>query len=82
MKRFKKIPFFLFLLPLFFCLHGTVENYGYLQTDEVFWIGVVITACMAAFFLIIVAIIKNYIISALISFFISVWYLFFGALHD
>ncbi len=82
MKRFKTIPFFLFLLPLFFCLHGTVENYGYLQPFEVLWIGVVILACMAVLFLIIWAFSKNHIFSALISFFISVWYLFFGALHD
>ncbi len=82
MQLLKKIPFFLFLLPLFFCMHGAVENYGYLHLKEVVWIGVVISVCMTVVVLISFYLTKNLIFSSLICFFISLWYLFFGALHD
>ena len=39
MNLLKKIPFFLLLLVLFFCLHGSVENYGYLNLSEVVQVG-------------------------------------------
>jgi hypothetical protein len=78
----KKIPFFLLLLAIFFCLHGTVENYGYIDIDEVLMTGLAITACMTVLFLIILFFTRNYVFSSLFSFFISLWYLFFGAIHD
>ncbi len=82
MSALKKIPFFLFLVPLFFCLHGSVENYGYLNLGEVLMVGVIIIACITVLFLLILFFAKNYIFSSLIVFFISLWYLFFGAIHD
>jgi hypothetical protein len=82
MQLLKKIPFFLFLLPLFFCLHGAVENYGYLHLKEVSWIGLVITICITTLFLVILFFTKNYVYASLICFFIGLWYLFFGAIHD
>ncbi len=42
MKLLKKIPFFLLLLVVFFCLHGSVENYGYVGLKEVVVIGLFI----------------------------------------
>ena len=50
MKLLKKIPFFLFLLVLFFCLHGSVENYGYLNVLEVVEVACIALLCMAVFF--------------------------------
>jgi hypothetical protein len=82
MHLLKKIPFFLLLLVLFFCLHSSVENYGYLDLGEVLLVGVVIIICVALLFFSILFFTKNYIFSSLVSFFISLWYLFFGALHD
>jgi Sulfatase len=82
MKLLKKIPFFLFLLVLFFCLHGSVENYGYLRLYEVIEVGGIILLCMAIFFVLIWGITKNYLFAALLTFFVALWYLFFGAIHD
>ena len=82
MKLLKKIPFFLFLLVLFFCLHGSVENYGYLFVGEVVKIGAIILLCIAIFLAFIWLLTKNLLFASLLTFFISLWYLFFGAVHD
>ena len=82
MQLLKKIPFFLFLLVVFFCLHGSVENYGYLNPVEVLKVGAIIILCMAIPFLAIGFFTKNYLFSSLVCFFIALWYLFFGAIHD
>lgn len=82
MRGLKKIPFFLFLLVLFFCLHGSVENYGYLNVKEVVAVAGIILLCMAFFFGLTWLITRNYLFVSLLTFFISLWYLFFGAIHD
>ena len=82
MKLLEKIPFFLFLLVLFFCLHGSVENYGYLNVNEVIKVALIALFCIAVFFAITWLITKNYLLASLITFFIATWYLFFGAIHD
>ncbi len=76
MNLLKKIPFFLFLLVLFFCLHGSVENYGYLNANEVLQVAAVILGCMAVFFVLTWFISKNYLFTSLVIFFIAGWYLF------
>lgn len=78
----KNIPFFLLLLVAFFCLHGSVENYGYLDLGEVQWVGITITAYNITFFFIVVIIVRDKVFAALITFFIALWYLFFVAIHD
>ena len=82
MRLLKKIPFFLLLLALFFCLHGSVENYGYLNLGEVAEVAGIIILCMALFFCLSWLITKNYLFASLLTFFVSLWYLFFGAIHD
>jgi hypothetical protein len=82
MNLLKKIPFFLLLLALFFCLHGSVENYGYLYVAEVVKTGAIILLCMAALLALIRLLSGNYLFAALLTFFNSLWYLFFGAVHD
>ncbi|MFM6926654.1 MAG: sulfatase-like hydrolase/transferase, partial [Ferruginibacter sp.] len=82
MQLFKKIPFFLFLLLVFFCLHGSVENYGYLDVQEVLWVALAIIIGITLLFAFIWFITKDLLLASLVSFFISSWYLFFGALHD
>ena len=82
MNLLKKIPFFLFLLALFFCLHGSVENYGYLFAGEVVKTGAAILFCIALFFGLIWLLTKNIRFASLLTFFVSLWYLFFGAIHD
>lgn len=82
MKLLKKIPFFLLLLPVFFCLHGVVENYGYLTAAAVFKTGVFILAGVMLLFGLVFLFYRMLMPAALIVFFISFWYLFFGAWHD
>lgn len=82
MKLLKKIPFFLLLLVLFFCLHGWVENFGFIGYREVFKPGLIIFTCMVLFTGVVFLFTKNLLQASLIIFFISLWYLFFGAFYD
>lgn len=82
MQALKKIPFFLFLLVVFFCLHGSVENYGYLNAVEVLEVGGIALLGLAVLFGAIWLITRNIQYTALVCFFIGLWYLFFGVIHD
>lgn len=82
MKLFKKIPFFLVLLAVFFCLHGSVENYGFIRFTEVLYPGLLIVAGILLLTGILFRFTRDLLHASLIAFFISLWYLFFGALHD
>ncbi len=82
MTFFRKIPFFLFLLPCFFCLHGAVEYYQYLGALAVIKLGLIISAAILFVFVIVNLFTKNFLFSALITFYLALWNLFFGALHD
>lgn len=82
MKLFKKIPFFLVLLAVFFCLHGSVENFGFIRFTEVLFPGLYVVACILLLAAVLFLFTRNLLHASLITFFISLWYLFFGALHD
>jgi hypothetical protein len=82
MTLLKKIPFFLLLLVLFFCLHGWLENFGFIRFAEVIKPGLLIFLCIIVLTAIIFLFTKNLLSASLIAFFISLWYLFFGAIHD
>lgn len=78
----KKYPLFPYLLILFFCLHGSVENYGYLQFAEVFKLFFYILIVVLIGFFLCYYFFKDLLAASLVLFFIEVWYLFFGAFHD
>ena len=82
MQRLKKIPFFLILLVMFFCLHGSLENYGFLEAKEVLWVGLLVSSVMLILFFITLFFTRDRLMAGLIIFFISLWYIFFGAIHD
>jgi len=82
MNRLKKIPFFIFLLPVFFCLHGLLENFEVLSLPEVLLTGFYICLALALLFLVLWLITKNKQHAALGSFYAGVCYLFFGAIQD
>ena len=82
MKPLKKIPAILLLLVLFFCLHGTVENFGFIDVKEVLYVGLVSLLCLMVVFLIVLLLTKDHLFASLLVFFIGTWYLFFGAIHD
>lgn len=78
----KKIPFFLPLLALFFCLHGALENHGFIRAHELVFPFFFISAFIGALTAVIFIVTRNFRLASLVSFFISLWYLFFGAFHD
>ena len=82
MGYLKKIPLFLFLLPVFFCLHGSVENFGYVTASGVTKLCLVILIVITLLFFSIRFFAKSTLFAALVTFYIGVWNLFFGALHD
>lgn len=82
MQRLKRTPIFLILLSLFFCLHGYVENYGFIEVSELLQIGLIIFGFLAFFCLLLFLITRDAIYAGLIIFFIALLYLFFGAMHD
>ena len=82
MKQLKSKPYFPFLLVLFFILHGTVENFGFIYFEEILKTGFTILGGVVLFYIIIRFFVKDRIQAALICFFISTWILFFGAIFD
>jgi hypothetical protein len=82
MQKLKTIPFFLVLLALFFCLHGSAENFGSLTVKEVVLTGLSVLGFTLVLFGIIYLFTRRYLLAALIAFFIALWYFFFGAIHD
>jgi hypothetical protein len=82
LQYFKSIPFFLFLLPVFFCLHGVLEIYGGIYFSETFVLALGIYAGMAMLYLLVFFILKNSRSASIICFYISLLYLFFGAMQD
>ena len=82
MNLLKKIPFFLFLLPVFFCLHGGLEDFGVISLAEVSVIGFYISIALALLCLFFFLITKSTTTALLVSFYTGAFYLFFGALQD
>jgi hypothetical protein len=67
---------------VFFCLHGALEIYGGIYFSETFILGLCISIGIALLFLVIFFFSKNTKYASLISFYISLLYLFFGVLQD
>src|SRR6476661_8091237 len=78
----KKYPLFLYLLPVFFVLHGSMENYDFVPLKD----AVMLTGLYLLFgilFLILFRLIyKNWMKAALIAFLIMALHFFFGTIQD
>lgn len=75
-------PVFLYLLPVFFVLHGFIENFHISLAKESIHLTVnylAISLLMASLFWFLF---RNFYKASLISFFILVFNFFFGSLHD
>lgn len=82
MRIIQKYPLYLFLLPIFFVLHGFVENYGFIEVKEAailllsyIFLALSISGFSYLFF-------KNWNRAALITVFWMSFFFFFGALHE
>ena len=83
MKNFLKTkPLFLFLLPVFFILHGFSEYFGFVTLKDALLLALIyiVSALLIAglFWLFY----RNFTKAALIAFLVMGYYFFFGSMHD
>jgi Sulfatase len=82
MKSLRTIPFFVFLLPVFFVLHGYRENLGYVHPGEAILLTGVYLTGAAIVFALIYLLYRNRVKAALATGFLLALYFFFGAIQD
>ncbi|HLK27451.1 MAG TPA: sulfatase-like hydrolase/transferase [Puia sp.] len=83
MKRiFQEVAVYVFLMPVFFVLHGFVENFGFIGIGETLLLMLTYGGVSALLYFIFLALYKEHIKAALLSSYIMGFYLFFGAIHD
>lgn len=78
----KKHPLFLLLLPIFFVLHGCMENYDFIPAKDALLLIAVYLIAALALAAIFWLFFKNFIKAGLLAFLIMSFQLFFGSIHD
>jgi hypothetical protein len=81
-KILQNTPVFLFLLPVFFVLHGVNENFGYINVPDCLLLMVTYTGASAFIYFLLWPLFKNYVKSALMAAYLMGFFCFFGAVHD
>ena len=81
-KRLRTIPFFVFLLPVFFVLHGYQENLGYIHPGEAILLAGIYLAGTTIVFGLGWLFYRNNVKAALAAALVLSFYFFFGALQD
>jgi hypothetical protein len=81
-NRLQTIPFFVFLIPIFFVLHGYRENLGYIHPGEAILLAAVYLIGSAIVFGLTLLYYRNMAKAALATGFLLVFYFFFGAIQD
>lgn len=81
-SKFRHLSLYLILLPVFFVLHGYLENYGFISAGELVILGITYLAGTLAVATLCWLYFRNITKAALVAFFIMAFYFFFGALHD
>jgi hypothetical protein len=76
------IPFFVFLIPIFFVLHGYRENLGYIHPGEAILLSGVYLIGSAVLFGLTFLYYRNIAKAALATGFLLAFYFFFGAIQD
>jgi hypothetical protein len=79
---FKKYPLFLYLLPVFFVLHGFMENYDFVPVKDAVLLAAIYLAFSILFLLLFRLFYKNWIKAAIIAFLIMGFHFFFGSIQD
>jgi hypothetical protein len=78
----RNFPFFLFLLPLFFVLHGMNEQAGFVPVSDAFVLLLVYLLAAVILFFLCRLLFRNNAKAALASFSLMAFHLFFGSIHD
>lgn len=82
MKRISAFPLFLFLLPVFFVLHGCMENYDFVPVKDVLLLTGLYCGVSALLVLFFWLFYRDIIKAGLVSFCIIAFHFFFGSMHD
>jgi hypothetical protein len=78
----KTKPVFLFLLPVFFVLHGYMENYDFVPVRDALLLTGVYIGASVVFSLLLWLLYRNFTKANLAAFCIMAFHLFFGTVHD
>lgn len=78
----RKQIWYLFLLPLFFVMHGFTENFGFINFWDTLILAFTYVAAVIILYCLFLIIFKNRIKASLVASFIMAFYLFFGAIQD
>jgi hypothetical protein len=81
-KVFQDVAVYLFLIPVFFVLHGYNENFGFIGIGESLLLMLTYGGVSALLYFIFLFFYHEHIKAALLSTYIMGFYLFFGAFHD
>ena len=82
MSKLFHYPFYVFLLAVFFCIHGVNENYGAITFSEVFETGLWVFLFLSTLFAFGFFVCKSKYSAGFFSFFFGIFYLFFGAIKE
>jgi hypothetical protein len=81
-KLLQHTPVFLFLLPVFFVLHGLNENFGFINLPDCLLLVLTYAGAAALLYFLFLFFLKNYVRAALMATYLMAFYCFFGALQD
>src|SRR5690554_6807463 len=81
-KAFREWPFYILLFPLFFILHGVVENPGLVTSGSALKLGLIYLVVFIGMTAIFRLVLGNLLKAALLTGFIMSFQLFFGALRE
>jgi hypothetical protein len=82
MKPSLKTPFFVLLLPVFFVLHGFMENYNFVPVKDALFLTGVYMASSVMFLLLAWLLLRNLAKAAMVAVYIMAFHFFFGSMHD
>lgn len=82
MHSIRKQPWYLFLLPLFFVVHGYAENFGFINFRDTLILAVTYVVAVIFLYLLFLLVFRNRVKAALAASFAMAFYLFFGAIQD
>jgi hypothetical protein len=82
LSKLRQYSLYLVLLPVFFVLHGYLENYGFISAGELVILSITYIASTLILATICWLFFRNIPKAALVTFVIMAWYFFFGVLKD
>ncbi len=78
----KKQPWYLFLLPVFFVMHGYNENFGVIPLEDLLLLALMYVSAISLIFGLLYLLFRDIFKASIITVFIFAFYLFFGAIQD